>query len=211
MPAILTAPTTDKQLSQEVRALGLTIRKDSGEYRIAHPIAQARAGRPALSRARATSEQERSAYYTNDRADAYNTAITMSRTPEGARLRAVRARAAQPAGATRPDIFDTATPAQYPAAISQTYHRIDRAGLAQATQAILADAGLDQSAAQAMLDRDPAEILRSAADHMRRALAAPHALAAHFALQRMARAVSATQAAAEQLAAAQYVTRHART
>ena len=63
----LNVPTrNDKALFGAVRALGLTISKREGEYRIS---------RPNLSRERA----EAIAYYTHDREDAWGTAEEMAR------------------------------------------------------------------------------------------------------------------------------------
>ncbi|GAA5544236.1 MULTISPECIES: hypothetical protein [Hyphomicrobiales] len=63
----LAVPTrNDKALFSAVRALGLTISKQDGEYRIS---------RPNLTRERA----EAIAYYTNDRFDAWGTAEEMAR------------------------------------------------------------------------------------------------------------------------------------
>jgi hypothetical protein len=60
---------TQKQLIQAVRALGLVCRVTDGEYRISFPVSQA------VTADRA----EASAYYTDDRQDALNTAQAMAR------------------------------------------------------------------------------------------------------------------------------------
>lgn len=58
-------PSSDKELFRAVRAMGLTIQKRDGEYRIATP------------------SQPEAAYYTTDRSDALGTARAMSK-PAGA-------------------------------------------------------------------------------------------------------------------------------
>lgn len=60
---------TDRQLFAAVRALGMTVRKNEGEYRVAHVIGSVQA--PTAER------QEATAHYTCDKHDALGTAKAM--------------------------------------------------------------------------------------------------------------------------------------
>lgn len=66
-----------KDLLARVKGLGLSIRSVDGEYRVTYPVGDYLA--LGLTHREAYDRAEQQAYYTDDRDDAYGTAISMSK------------------------------------------------------------------------------------------------------------------------------------
>lgn len=77
-------------LFSRIRGLGLTVTVLDGEYRITYPVSHYAALYPTKARSYWMERQEVDAAYTDDRDDAYGTAIVMSKSLQAPSLAAAQ-------------------------------------------------------------------------------------------------------------------------
>lgn len=77
-------------LFSRIRGLGLTVTVLDGEYRVTYPVSHYAALHPTKARSFWMDRQEAEASYTDDRDDAYGTAILMSKTLQAPSLAAAQ-------------------------------------------------------------------------------------------------------------------------